>query len=164
LLNGISEYVKNLAYFMVLASLCAFVVPKGRTQNVINFITGIMLMLIVLKPINVLLGAEDKVDIVKNSIALEQAMTENSFEQYDNAGERAVLDTFERNCENMIKEKTGAKKVEVRAEKNENNVYISEVRVYSAKSSEAQVASLCGVETDKVKVINEWKEEYNEGD
>lgn len=165
MLDTISEYVKNIALFMVLSSVCTILVPDGRLRSAVSLITGIILMLIVLKPVNMLLGAESGESIVQNGIRLNVRAAENSLEQYDR-GEQMVLEVFEKNCEDMIKRETGADKIIIRAENGQDGIYIAEVKLYSRKPQGLadKTAALCGIDRDKITVINEQEEEYNEAD
>lgn len=168
MLDTISEYVKNIAFFMVLSSVCILFVPEGRLRSVVSLITGIMLMLIVLKPVNMLMGAEDESNVVKNSIKLNERAAKNSLEQWgaNNEEEKMVLEVFERACEDMLKREIKAERVSIRAENGKDGIYIAEVRIYSnnPQGLEENVAALCGINQDKITVINEHGEEYNEAD
>jgi stage III sporulation protein AF len=163
----IAQYVKNLAAFMVFAAICTIIMPEGRLKGMLGFVMGIMLMMIILRPVNAMLGGDgDK--ILTNSLRLNSYAVWNTEEYGD--GAELVLSEFEKNCEEMLKEKLKANSVDVSAENGADGVYISSVTVNisgggdTAESISRSVASICGIDESIITVINADKGEYNEAD
>ncbi len=158
MMDMLADYVKSLAMFMIFASVCQIILPEGKLKGAVSFIIGIMLMLIVLKPVNAVINTEGK-SIIRNSIKLNSYDTKNQLEQYGD-GSEIVISAFKTSCENMLMEEIKAEAVNVKVVNDEEEgVYISSVELkiknQDTEKIKSEVANLCGIEKDKIKVINE---------
>lgn len=169
MMDMLSQYVRTLAVFMIFASVCQIVMPEGSFKGAISLITGIMLMLIILKPVNAVLNA-DKSTWFNTDIDINGYNTAEEIVQYDEAGTQAVIDGFENACEQLLLSKLGDKAdyVSVHALNGSEGVYIDSVTVYTSSGDAVGIASagaeLCGIAEDKVTVISGGMDEYNEAD
>lgn len=167
MLDMLAGYVKTLAVFIIFASVCQIIMPEGRFKGAISFVTGIMLMLIILRPVNAVLN-NDTQSHIKSGINLNAYAADNELEQYGEDSRTAVIARFEKDCADMLENELGAKKVAVSAENSEDGVFISSVTIEISGADTAAVANkvseLCGIEKDKISVINGGFREYNEAD
>lgn len=164
MIDMVAGYVKNLAIFMVFISVCSIIMPEGRFKGVLSFITGIMLMLIILKPVNAVLSSDAR-QWVENGIRLNTYAADNELEQYGQDSADMVMESFESACEDMLETELGVDGIRVNAENGAEGVYIAGIEIYSADEEAAErAASLCGIDRAKVSVINSDAGEYNEAD
>jgi stage III sporulation protein AF len=163
----ITQYVKNLAAFMVFASVCTIVMPNGRIKGMIGFVMGLMLMLIILKPVGSVIGCETDT-IFSNNVKLSSYAIRNE-EAYGDATE-LILREFEASCSELLCSKLGVRAADVCADSGEEGVYISSITVdmygYGGTVDELKmmVSSICGVDESIITVINADEGEYNEAD
>lgn len=150
MMNMLAEYVKSLAVFMVVACLCRIILPEGRFSNAVGFVTGIMLILIVLKPVNTLLLAEWK-SCIKNAFS-----SDTYSGAYEKSGENAIIDYFEKECENMLVQELDARAVSVRAADDGEGVYIAQVYIEAAGAADVikqRTSQLCGIDENKITIL-----------
>ncbi len=163
-MDVLAQYVKALAVFMVLASVCQIIIPEGRFKGAVSLITGIMLMLIILKPVNAVLNSDEE-GYVKNSIKLSTYTAKNELLQYSDSSD-IVIAGFEKACADILNHELKAVSLSVKAVNGEDGVYISEVKVNAVSSDveniKKRVSEICGIDGEKVNVINQGKGEYNE--
>ncbi len=158
----VAGYVKSLAIFMVFISVCSIIMPEGRFKGVLSFITGIMLMLVILKPVNAVFNS-DAAQWVEKGIKLNTYTADNEIQQYGQDSVDMIIDSFETACEDMLETELGAERIVVNAKNGADGVYIDNIEVYSRDNSDAQrAASLCGIDSTRVRVINSGAGEYNE--
>lgn len=166
-MDMLAQYVKSLAVFMIFASVCQIIMPEGRFKGAISLITGIMLMLIILKPVNAVLNTDGK-SWLESGIRLNTYAAQNELEQYGSTGADMVISGFENACADMLKSELGAEKVSVKAENSDEGVYISSavinIKAGNTEEIKSKAAGLCGIDEDKVTVIKEGMGEYNEAD
>ena len=166
MMDMLSQYVRTLAVFMIFASVCQIVMPEGSFKRSVAFITGIMLMLIILRPINNALGSSS--EWLKTGIKLNAYDAEEEFKSYGESEERIIIESFENACEEMLVNELGISAANINAQNGEDGVYIASAELYmpseNADAAVKKTAELCGISADKVIVINERSSEYNETD
>lgn len=151
MMNFLAEYVRSLAVFMVVACVCRIILPEGKFSNAVGFVTGIMLILIVLKPVNTLLSADWK-SCIKNAFSFDTYSTGS----YEKSGENAIIGYFEKECENMLTQELDAKTVSVRAADDGEGVYIAQVYIETtgaADKAKRRTSQLCGIDENKITVL-----------
>ncbi|GEM_PF-4382406 len=167
MMDMLTQYVKNLALFMIFASVCQIIMPEGRFKGAVCFVTGIMLMLIILKPVNAVLNTDGRAWL-ETSIRLNTYAAQNELEQYGNSSTDMVISGFEAACADMLEGELGAEKVGIKAENGEEGVYISDITVIikngDTEKIKSTAARLCGIDENKVTVIKGGVDEYNEAD
>lgn len=150
----LAEYVRSIAAFMVLVSLCGIFVTD-RFKGIFGFTAGIVLILTVLKPVS---------GFVNGNISFNGFKGE-SIDYTENTAD-TVIKTFEKNCEELIGSTLGAEASVYAADEGEGVLIRRIVLRTDGNNAELKkrAAELCGISEDKVLVINKGGGEYNEAD
>ena len=73
MLDYIYEWMRNIAFYLVLITAVVHMVPDSEYKKYIRFFTGLVLILWILTPVLKLLGTDDKLaDIYRNKEYMEQ--------------------------------------------------------------------------------------------
>ncbi|MFA9375486.1 MAG: stage III sporulation protein AF [Lachnotalea sp.] len=98
MITGIYEWIKNIAFYMILITAVMNVIPNNNYKKYINLFTGMVMIILVLAPISSWLGVNTRFDtnFIKNMYSEELSsmkldtydITEDStskiFEEYEN--------------------------------------------------------------------------------
>lgn len=68
MITGIYQWIKNIAFYMILITAVMNVIPNNNYKKYINLFTGIVMIILVISPISNLLGASTRLDtnFIKN--------------------------------------------------------------------------------------------------
>ncbi|WP_099466913.1 stage III sporulation protein AF [Konateibacter massiliensis] len=68
MIAGIYQWIKNIAFYMILITAVMNVIPNNNYKKYINLFTGIVMIILVISPISSLLGADIRLDtnFIKN--------------------------------------------------------------------------------------------------
>jgi len=104
----ISEYVRNIAVFLLFISFIGIITPNSKYKSYINLILGFMLIFVMLAPIsNVIASSQINFEDIFASLEAEiSAESENNIlerqEFYEYSQTRMILSTFKRELTNQI--------------------------------------------------------------
>lgn len=68
MITGIYQWIKNIAFYMILITAVMNVIPNNNYKKYINLFTGIVMIILVISPISNFLGASTRLDtnFIKN--------------------------------------------------------------------------------------------------
>ena len=141
MIQAVRQYIEAAAGFTIFALFLQALIGE-RMQQSIGFVLGLMLLLIICRPLGGLLHAE--LDFPAEYKAIESADYETLREEFITNGIKAEL-------EQELVRRTGAERAEVELEADNN---IRAVRLYNADPTAAESAALlCG--TDNIVIMEE---------
>lgn len=95
MLDGLSQYVKSIAYFMVFMTLTDIILPETRLRGYIKLILSLLLVFIMLRPIDKIIvgGIDAGLDDIFNRINSEMqvSIAQNSSEFYTEKQKQLIM-------------------------------------------------------------------------
>ncbi|MCL2753405.1 MAG: stage III sporulation protein AF [Defluviitaleaceae bacterium] len=96
-MSAISEYIRNLAVFLIFASFVNIINPGKKFEQYINLVLGIILIFVLIAPlsgiINALAGSSGDI-FADISLAYDRAALARQIEQADQAGQQQILNLY----------------------------------------------------------------------
>jgi len=104
-MTALSEYIRNLAVFLMFSSFISIINPSKKFEKHINLTLGIILIFIVIAPlsgvINSLSGSSGNI-FADISLAYDRAALAQQIEVADQAGQEAILDLYRQGLTDQI--------------------------------------------------------------
>ena len=75
-MEAVFQWVKSLAYYLILVSLLSNLIPNGKYDRYIRLFTGAVFILLVIRPLSGGLGLEEKMAYAYEKIRLKQDTSE----------------------------------------------------------------------------------------
>lgn len=76
MLSYLYEWVRNIAYYMILVTVVVQVIPKSGYKKYVRFFTGLLLILLMCEPILKVVGMEDSFMELYQKTSYEQELKE----------------------------------------------------------------------------------------
>ena len=87
-MEAVFQWVKSLAYYLILVSLLSNLIPNGKYDRYIRLFTGAVFILLVIRPLSGGLGLEEKMAYAYEKIRLKQDTSEFEFRLWGMEKER----------------------------------------------------------------------------
>lgn len=97
-MNELTNWAKNIIYFILFVKLITSLLPKGKMERYIKLFTGILLIIILLKPILELKGIEKKLKDYMIDIEKEQQIHSLNSQSisYEDINDQLALDLYKK--------------------------------------------------------------------
>ncbi|MCL2855007.1 MAG: stage III sporulation protein AF [Defluviitaleaceae bacterium] len=96
-MSALSDYIRNLAVFLLFSSFITIITPGKKFERYINLVLGIILIFILIAPlsgvINALAGSSGDI-FADISLAYDRSAMASQIQMADEAGQQAILDLF----------------------------------------------------------------------
>jgi len=102
-MDGILQWVKNIAFFLILSGLVYQILPDSRFKKYVRFFMGLVLTLMVLSPLLNLWNLEDVLVQAAETFSLDRSRLELQAELENGVGEQEA--GIQREYQGMIQEK-----------------------------------------------------------
>jgi len=102
-MDGILQWVKNIAFFLILSGLVYQILPDSRFKKYVRFFMGLVLTLMVLSPLLNLWNLENVLVQAAETFSLDRSRLELQAELENGVGEQAA--GIQREYQGMILEK-----------------------------------------------------------
>ena len=102
-MDGILQWVKNIAFFLILSGLVYQILPDSRFKKYVRFFMGLVLTLMVLSPLLNLWNLEDVLVQAAETFSLDRSRIELQAELENGVGEQEA--GIQREYQGMILEK-----------------------------------------------------------
>lgn len=97
MITGIYQWIKNIAFYMILITAVMNIIPNNNYKKYINLFTGMIMIILVLAPISGLLGVNTRLDtnFIKN--IYNQELSSLNFDTYELSEESTskIFDEYE---------------------------------------------------------------------
>ena len=154
-MDMLSEYIKDIAVFVVFSASVQMLIPNGKFKPYIELVLGIILVFVMLKPIKAV--SESIISTVEN------APTDLSLENEELSDDSQVLgliikSRLENSISDRLSENFEVEKVECEINKEAEEIKVEEIRIYS-NADEMEIKQYLlnelQINNDCVKIIKE---------
>ncbi|MBA4687203.1 MAG: stage III sporulation protein AF [Candidatus Galacturonibacter soehngenii] len=106
MITGIYQWIKNIAFYMILITAVMNVIPNNNYKKYINLFTGIVMIILVISPISKLLGASTRLDsnFIKNIYNQEIINLKVDAYQISDTSSSKLLEEYKNEISNQIEE------------------------------------------------------------
>lgn len=106
MITGIYQWIKNIAFYMILITAVMNVIPNNNYKKYINLFTGIVMIILVISPISKLLGASTRLDsnFIKNIYNQEIVNLKVDAYQISDTSSSKLLEEYKNEISNQIEE------------------------------------------------------------
>lgn len=106
MITGIYQWIKNIAFYMILITAVMNVIPNNNYKKYINLFTGIVMIILVVSPISRILGASTRLDtnFIKNIYNQELINLKVDAYQISNSSSSKLLEEYKNEISNQIEE------------------------------------------------------------
>lgn len=104
MITGIYQWIKNIAFYIILVTAIMNVIPNNNYKKYINLYTGIIMIILVLAPISRLLGVKTRLDtnFVKNIYNQELKSVKLDTYQISETSSSKLLDEYKQEIEGQV--------------------------------------------------------------
>lgn len=104
MITGIYQWIKNIAFYIILVTAIMNVIPNNNYKKYINLYTGIIMIILVLAPISRLLGVNTRLDtnFVKNIYNQELKSVKLDTYQISETSSSKLLDEYKQEIEGQV--------------------------------------------------------------
>lgn len=106
MITGIYQWIKNIAFYMILITAVMNLIPNNNYKKYINLFTGIVMIILVISPISKLLGASTRLDsnFIKNIYNQEIINLKVDAYQISDTSSSKLLEEYKNEISNQIEE------------------------------------------------------------
>ncbi|KAB1438167.1 stage III sporulation protein AF [Candidatus Galacturonibacter soehngenii] len=106
MITGIYQWIKNIAFYMILITAVMNLIPNNNYKKYINLFTGIVMIILVISPISKLLGASTRLDsnFIKNIYNQEIVNLKVDAYQISDTSSSKLLEEYKNEISNQIEE------------------------------------------------------------
>jgi stage III sporulation protein AF len=106
MITGIYQWIKNIAFYMILITAVMNVIPNNNYKKYINLFTGIIMIILVISPISNLLGMNTRLDtnFIKNIYNQELNNIKVDTYQISENSSSKLLGEYKEEISNQIEE------------------------------------------------------------
>lgn len=106
MITGIYQWIKNIAFYMILITAVMNVIPNNNYKKYINLFTGIVMIILVISPVSKLLGASTRLDsnFIKNIYNQEIVNLKVDAYQISDTSSSKLLEEYKNEISNQIEE------------------------------------------------------------
>ncbi len=106
MITGIYQWIKNIAFYMILITAVMNVIPNNNYKKYINLFTGIVMIILVISPISSLLGASTRLDtnFIKNIYNQELSNIKVDAYQISDTSSAKLLDEYKNEISSQVEE------------------------------------------------------------
>jgi stage III sporulation protein AF len=106
-----SEYIKNIAFFLIFAGFIGLILPSSKHREFINLTLGFVLIFIVLGPLQYFIGGlsapiDDIIDGLTNDVNAKSLSLEAM--NYDDAQKQLVINEFKSSITEQLKDRVNS--------------------------------------------------------
>lgn len=104
MVSTLYEWVKNIVFYMVLVTAVMNVLPNSSYKKYIKLFTGMIMIILVLTPINKLLGIDSKLDnaFIKNMYSQSFKINDSEIKEVFGSGQLRLIEEYETEIEKNI--------------------------------------------------------------
>lgn len=146
MLYELSTYIKNIAVFLIFSTFVEIIMPNGKYKEYIRFILGIILIVIMIKPINNLISSIDKnfdISIMKVQSELNKYTASYESDLYAGKQKELIKKEFQSNIKSqiisIIKNYLTVNNIEVLLK--EDSFDIEQINIYASENSDENILS-----------------------
>lgn len=106
MITGIYQWIKNIAFYMILVTAVMNVIPNNNYKKYINLFTGIIMIILVVSPISSLLGMSTRLDTnyIKNIYNQELSNIKVDAYQISETSSSKLLEEYKEEISNQVEE------------------------------------------------------------
>ncbi|WP_317367171.1 stage III sporulation protein AF [uncultured Tyzzerella sp.] len=143
MINYFYSYIKNIILFLIFMSFIQVILPTNKYRSYINLVFGIILVLIMVKPLNIIFNDVKNIEI--SPAFLEETFNINSdinSEKYVSVQNDMIKNAFEHNIkrqiEAILKDKYYIKDININLYENKyKEMNIDKIELYIVKNDRA---------------------------
>lgn len=104
-MSAISDFVRNIAVFMIFAGFVGVIVPDGKYKGYVNVVLGLILVLLLINPVAALLRGDLSEVFADMGLRYDRSVI-NSYVYDDDAQNELILETYRNNLSAQLKRLT----------------------------------------------------------